>query len=89
MEQWISVKSSDGFAIDVFVVRPEVPPKAAVIVGMEIFGVNSHIQEVCKRLASEGYVAIAPQLFDRIQKNVNMGYSADDVARGKELKQQA
>ena len=40
MEQWISVKSSDGFAIDVFVVRPEVPPKAAVIVGMAIFGVR-------------------------------------------------
>ena len=73
MEQWISVKSSDGFAIDVFVVRPEVPPKAAVIVGMEIFGVNSHIQEVCKRLASEGYVAIAPQLFDRIQKKSRHG----------------
>ena len=65
-EQWISVKSSDDFAIDVFVARPEVPAKAAVVVGMEIFGVNSHIQEVCKRLASEGYVAIAPQLFDRI-----------------------
>ena len=53
-EQWISVKSSDGFAIDVFVVLPEVPAKAAVVVGMEIFGVNSHIQEVCKRLAGEG-----------------------------------
>ena len=88
-EQWISIKSSDGFATDVFVARPDVPAKAAVIVGMEIFGVNSHIQEVCKRLASEGYVAIAPQLFDRIQKNVNMGYSADDVECGKELKQQA
>ena len=66
-EQWISVKSSDGFTIDVFVVRPEVPAKAAVVVGMEIFGVNSHIQAVCIRLAGEGYVAIAPQLFDRIQ----------------------
>ena len=69
-EQWISVKSSDGFATDVFVVRPDMPAKAAVIVGMEIFGVNSHIQAVCKRLAREGYVAIAPQLFEKKKKNV-------------------
>ena len=87
--QWFTISSNDGFATEVFVARPESPAKAAVIVAMEIFGVNSHIQEVCQRLAAEGYVAIAPQLFDRIEKNVNMGYSADDVARGKALKQQA
>ena len=76
-EQWISVTSNDGFAIDAFVVRPEMPAKAAVVVAMEIFGVNSHIQEVCKRLASEGYVAIAPQLFGRILRSLGLGFCAE------------
>lgn len=88
-EQCLTLKSADGFEFDVYVAEPETPAKAAVVVAMEIFGVNSHIQDVCKRLAQEGYVAIAPQLFERIEKGINMGYSADDVARGKDLKQQA
>lgn len=88
-EQWLQLNSPDGFEFDVFVVRPEVPARAAVIVAMEIFGVNGHIQDVCARLASEGYVAIAPQLFDRVEKNVDMAYTAEDVARGKAHKQQA
>ena len=88
-EEWLTITGQDGFDTDVFVVRPEEPAKAAMLVGMEIFGVNSHIQAVCKRLAGEGYVAIAPQLFDRIQKNVDMAYNAEDVAQGKTLKLQA
>ena len=88
-EQWVSVVSDDGFQTQVFVVRPETPAKAAVVVGMEIFGVNEHIQSVCRRLAQEGYVALAPQLFDRIEPNVNMAYEAADVDKGKAFKQQA
>lgn len=86
-EQWLVIAGEDGFEIDVFVVRPETPAKAAVLVSMEIFGVNSHIQDVCRRLAAEGYLAIAPQLFDRVEKNVNMAYGSADIERGKALKQ--
>ncbi|AUZ05804.1 MULTISPECIES: dienelactone hydrolase family protein [Vitreoscilla] len=87
-EQWLSIASDDGFQTQVFVVRPEKPAKAAVLVAMEIFGVNSHIQDVCRRLAKEGYLAMAPQLFDRVETNVNMAYGAADIEHGKALKQE-
>jgi dienelactone hydrolase len=48
---------------------PATPPKAAIVVIREIFGVNHHIRAVCDRLADEGYVAIAPSIFDRVERN--------------------
>lgn len=53
----------------------------AVVVLQEIFGVNSHIQSVCERLAAAGYDALAPALFDRLQPGFSSGYSKDEVAR--------
>jgi carboxymethylenebutenolidase len=51
-----------------------------VVVIQEIFGVNHHIRAVCDRLADEGYVAIAPAIFDRVEPNFTSGYSPDEVA---------
>lgn len=55
----------------------------------EIFGVNRHIKSVCDGYARDGYLAIAPALFDRYQKNVDLGSSPDDIAKGRELKAKA
>ncbi len=58
-----------------------------LVVIQEIFGVNSHIRRVCEALAGEtGYAVIAPALFDRVEPGVELGYSADDVARGRALR---
>ena len=59
------------------------------MVAQEIFGVNSHIKSVCDGFAKDGYVAIAPALFDRYERNVDIGYTADDIARGRVLKAKA
>jgi carboxymethylenebutenolidase len=48
----------------------------------EIFGVNEHIRAVCDDFASEGYCAIAPALFDRVERGIEVGYGPDDVKRG-------
>jgi carboxymethylenebutenolidase len=48
-----------------FEARPEGFARGAVIVIQEAFGVNDHIQDVCGRLASEGYLAVAPHIFHR------------------------
>ena len=64
-------------------------PRGGLIVMQEIFGVNSHIRAVCDAFAADGYVAIAPALFDRYESNVDIGYSAEDVARGRALKARA
>ena len=54
-----------------------------MVVAQEIFGVNSHIRNVCDRLAAEGYVAVAPALFDRFVRDFQSGYSPDEVAHAR------
>ena len=78
-EQFVTIQTDDG-AMDAFEVRPDGEGKApAVIVAMEAFGVNNHIQEVCRRIAREGYVALAPDFYHRTGKRLTYAY--DDPNR--------
>lgn len=76
----IKLTASDNFQLGGYRADPATAPKAAVVVIQEIFGVNHHIRAVCDRLAAEGYVAIAPAIFDRVEPNFTSGYSPDEVA---------
>ena len=80
MGQDIKLKASDNFELGGYRADPAGPRKGAVVVIQEIFGVNHHIRSVCDRLAAEGYVAIAPAIFDRIEPNFTSGYSPDEIA---------
>lgn len=60
----------------------------AIVVLQEIFGVNAHIREVTERIAKEGYVAIAPALFQRIAPGFETGYTPQDIEIGRKYKQQ-
>jgi carboxymethylenebutenolidase len=55
-----------------YVARPGSTPKAAIIVIQEIFGVNTGIRQKCDKLAAEGYLAIAPDLFWRLQPSIEL-----------------
>jgi carboxymethylenebutenolidase len=59
-----------------------------IVVLQEIFGVNSHIRDVTERLAKEGYVAIAPALFQRQAPGFEAGYTPETIKIGKEYKEQ-
>ena len=59
----------------------------AVVVLQEIFGVNAHIRDVTERIAKEGYVAIAPAIFQRFAPNFETGYTPQDVEIGIKYKQ--
>jgi len=76
----IKLTASDNFQFVAYRADPASAPKAAIVVIQEIFGVNHHIRAVCDRLANEGYVAIAPSIFDRIEPNFTSGYSPDEIA---------
>lgn len=80
MGQTITLTASDGFKLGAYRADPASKPKAAIVVIQEIFGVNSHIRNICDRLANEDYVAIAPSIFDRIEPDFQSGYSPDEVA---------
>ncbi len=76
----IKLTASDNFQLGGYRADPASTPKAAVVVIQEIFGVNRHIRAVCDRFAGNGYVAIAPAIFDRIEPNFQSGYSPEEVA---------
>ena len=76
----LKLTASDKFELGAYRADPASARKGAVVVIQEIFGVNHHIRAVCDRLAGEGYVAIAPSIFDRVEPNFTSGYSPDEIA---------
>ena len=89
MGQDVTLTSSDGFKLGAYRADPKGTPKGAIVVIQEIFGVNHHIRAVTDRVAEEGYVAIAPAVFDRMQKDFQTGYSPDDIAKGRDMAMKA
>ena len=85
----IELKSIGGLAFDAYVAQPKKTPRAAIVLLQEIFGVNAHIRAVADGFALAGFLVIAPATFSRLQKHVNLGYSAEDVAAGRDLKNRA
>src|SRR5437868_2820130 len=89
MGKSITLTAVDGFRLSAYRADPAGDPREAVVVTQEIFGVNSHIKSVCDGFAKDGYAVIAPALFDRYERNVDIGYTAEDIARGRALKTKA
>lgn len=86
MGQTQNIAMADGFELGVYTAEPaNGQAKGVIVVIQEIFGVNGHIREVADGYASEGYLAIAPALFDRVDKDVQLGYTENDMGRGIEL----
>lgn len=81
-----SLTAADGHRFGAYIAEPKGTPKGGIVVIQEIFGVNSHIRAVSDGYAADGYYAVAPAIFDRIQASVDLGYSADDVAAGREIR---
>jgi carboxymethylenebutenolidase len=86
MGETIQLTATDGHTLKAYIAEPPGAPRGAIIVVQEIFGVNSHIKRTTDDFAAEGYVAIAPAMFDRLERDVDMGYTADTVTKGRALK---
>ena len=84
---WIELTAADGHRLAAWKDGPA-DAKRALVVVQEIFGVNQHMRNVCARFAAEGYAVVAPALFDRAERGVELGYTGPDVARGRELRTQ-
>jgi carboxymethylenebutenolidase len=80
-----SLVAADNFKLGAYRADPSGAAKGGIVVIQEIFGVNHHIRAVCDRLASEGYAAVAPAIFDRQQPNFESGYSPDEIANARKF----
>ena len=75
--EWVSVPVEGAGEMRIFVARPNGEgPHRAIIVMQEAFGVNSHIRDVTKRFAGQGFLAVAPELFHRTGTGVEGRYDA-------------
>ena len=71
MSGYISVDTPDG-SFQAYLARPAALPAPAVVVVQEIFGVNADLRETCDELALQGYLALSPDLFWRLEPGVDM-----------------
>jgi carboxymethylenebutenolidase len=82
MSEFTTIMARDGHEFRAWLAAPPGAARGAIVVVQEIFGVNSHIRAVTDGYAAEGYVAIAPSLFDRIRKGIELGYTQPEVQEG-------
>ena len=78
----IKLKAADGHELDAYFAESSSPARGAIVLIQEIFGVNSHIRSVADVYAGQGFHVIAPALFDRVQRNVELGYNPTNAAQG-------
>ncbi len=87
MGSMIELKAADGHKLAAYRAEPSGKARGALVVIQEIFGVNKHIKGVADGYAADGYLAIAPAMFDRVQRGYDTGYSPPEIEAGRALMQ--
>ena len=82
MGEHITLTAEDGVTIGAYVAKPAGAPRGGIVVIQEIFGGNHHIRAVADLYAAEGYLAVAPALYDRVQADYESGYEQADMQAG-------
>ena len=77
----IRLTARDGHEPDAYLARPAGRPRGGLVISQEMYGVNGYLKSVCDFYASIGYVAIAPALYDRQQRELIFAYTTEDHAR--------
>jgi carboxymethylenebutenolidase len=85
MGETVRITAADGHRLDAYVAPPRATPRGGVVVVQEIFGITKHIERVADRYADEGYRALAPAMFDRIERGIVVDYG--DVQTGRDYMQ--
>lgn len=82
----VKVTAKDGHVFSAYCVKPQGAPRGGLIVIQEFFGVNGHIRRVCDQYAADGYLALSPAIFDRVERDVELGYDEAGMNKGRELR---
>lgn len=84
---WTDIEAADGHVLQAWRAQPAGVARGAIVVLQEIFGVNAHIRSVCDGWAAQGWLAIAPALYDRVARGIETGYDAQGIAAGRAAKE--
>ncbi|WP_233842356.1 dienelactone hydrolase family protein [Dyella sp. 2HG41-7] len=85
MGKHINIPTSGTQCIGAYLAEAPGKPKGGLVVIQEIFGINAHIRTVADRFAAAGYTAVAPAFFDHVETNVELDYSSESMAKGRQL----
>jgi carboxymethylenebutenolidase len=88
MANKIHLTAADGHKFGAYRADPSGKAKGAIVLIQEIFGANKHIQNVADGYAKDGYVVVAPALFDRVSPDMELGYGPEDQEKGKNTRAQ-
>ena len=83
--EWTSVAVPGGAFFDAYLARPPAGSGPGLVLFQEIFGVNEHIRALAEQYALDGFVVLAPDVFWRQQRRVELGYEGEQRQRGIEL----
>jgi len=86
MGEKLTLNAEDGHRLSAYRATPSGTPRGALVIVQEIFGVNAHIRSVADSYAADGYVSLAPALFDRVEPGFETGYTQDDIDRGRTIR---
>ena len=81
MSEMVQLQAQDGHVLDAYVAAPEGAAIGGLVVLQEIFGVNESIRDAANAYARDGFLTIAPALFDRSEKHVELGYDSSDMQK--------
>lgn len=81
--RWETLMARDGHQFACYLAKPDGRARGAIVIIQEIFGVNEHIRSVVEQYAAAGYLTIAPALFDRIGRNIELAYTPEQGTLGR------
>ena len=82
MSSKVNIAAEDGHQFEAYVAESASPARGAIVLLQEVFGVNSHIRSVADGYAAQGFHVVAPALFDRVQRNLELDYNPTDAKQG-------
>src|SRR5262249_44158807 len=74
-QDMIRLRSHDGHELDAYLARPTGAVRGGLVGAQEMYGINAYLRAVCECYAAQGYVAIAPALYDRKQRGLTYNYT--------------
>jgi len=81
MSEWMKLKAEDGHELGAYVARPVGEAIGALVLVQEIFGISAHIRSVADGYAKDGFLVVAPAIFDRFERDVELKYGGEDQQR--------
>jgi carboxymethylenebutenolidase len=82
----VKITAKDGHVFSAYCAKPQGAPRGGLIVIQEFFGVNGHIRRVCDQYAADGYLALSPAIFDRVERDVELDYDEAGMNKGRDLR---